>query len=117
MPTPEPTFDVAASDDGCDAAGADLAPVLVAVVAIVGIAPLGPIAWLADHAVDRLDDVDQQDQLGDVVAVTAGKSHARGMPVASMVRWWSESQTTVQDVNFVAAFSDSASPPIRNHRI
>ena len=45
-------FDAAAGDDGCDAAGADQAPVLVVVVAAVGIEPPGPAAWFAGHGPD-----------------------------------------------------------------
>lgn len=65
--------DAAAGDDGCDAAGADQAPVLVMVVAAIGIDPPGPTAWLADHTPDRRDGVDQRDQLGDVVAMPTGQ--------------------------------------------
>jgi hypothetical protein len=66
-------FDAAAGDDGCDAAVADQAPVLVVVVAAVGVDPAWSAAWFADDAADGWDGVDEWDQLGDVVAVSAGE--------------------------------------------
>jgi hypothetical protein len=62
----------ATGDLGCDAAAAQLAPVLVVVVAAVGVEPLRPPAWTADTAPYRRHAIEQRDQLGDVVAVAAG---------------------------------------------
>lgn len=58
-------------DLGCDAAAAELAPVLVVVVAAVGGQSLGAAARPADLAPHRRDPLEQRDQLGDVVAVAA----------------------------------------------
>jgi hypothetical protein len=63
---------VATGDLRFDAAGTELAPVLVVVVAAVGAEPLGPAARPADLAPNRRHALDQWDELGDVVAVAAG---------------------------------------------
>ena len=63
---------LATGDLGLDAAGTELAPVLVVVVAAVGGHPLGPAARPADLATYRRHALDQWDELGDVVAVAAG---------------------------------------------
>jgi hypothetical protein len=49
------------SDLRFDAAGTELAPVLVVVVAAVGGDSLGPSAWSADLAANRRDTLDQRD--------------------------------------------------------
>ncbi len=67
-----PVLGLAAGDLGFDAAGAQLAPVLVVVVATIGADPLGSSAGSTDLAADRRDPFDERDQLGDVVAVAAG---------------------------------------------
>ena len=68
----------AAGDAGCDAAGAQQAPVLVVVVAAVGV----DLSWLAARppasAADRRDGVQQRDELRDVVAVPAGEGDGDG---------------------------------------
>lgn len=72
--------DAAACDDGCDAAGADQAPVLVVVVAAVGVDPARPATRFADDVPDGWDRVDERDQLGDVVAVPAGERDGQRDP-------------------------------------
>jgi hypothetical protein len=62
----------AASDLRFDAAGTELAPILVVVVAAVGGDAVGPPARSADLAAYRRDALDERDELGDVVAVAAG---------------------------------------------
>jgi hypothetical protein len=59
----------AAGDPGGDAAGAELAAVLVVVIATVG----EQLPRSAASAADRRHGVDQGDQLGDVVTVAAGE--------------------------------------------
>jgi hypothetical protein len=63
----------AAGDDRPDAAGPQLAAVLVVVIAAVGDQAVGTLAWPPGLAADRADTVDQRQQLGDVVSVAAGQ--------------------------------------------
>lgn len=63
---------LATSDLRFDAAGAQLAAVLVVVVAAVGGDAIGSLAWSADLAAHRRDALDERDELGDVIAVAAG---------------------------------------------
>jgi hypothetical protein len=63
----------AAGDDRVDAAGPQLAAVLVVVIAAVGDQAVGALAWPPGLAADRADTVDQRQQLGDVVSVAAGQ--------------------------------------------
>jgi hypothetical protein len=58
-------------DQRLDAAGSQLAAVLVVVIASVGEQTIGATAGTADPAGDRRDAVDQWEELGDVVAITA----------------------------------------------
>jgi hypothetical protein len=61
----------ASGDQGLDAAGPELAAVLVVIIAPVGEQPIGAPARAADLARDRPNAVDQWQELGDVVAVSA----------------------------------------------
>jgi site-specific recombinase XerC len=68
----EPSTPSLPCDLGLDAAGTELAAVLVVVVAAVGGDPLGPSAGPANFAAYRRDTLYQRHELGDVVAVAAG---------------------------------------------
>ena len=70
--------DTAAGDPWGDAAGAELAAVLVVVVAAVGEQLPRAAAGTPAQAADRRHGLDQRDQLGDVVAVTAGQGDGQG---------------------------------------
>lgn len=70
----------APGDQGFDAAGPELATVLVVVIAPVGEQPVGTPARAADLAGDRDDAVDQGQELGDVVAITAGQGDRQRQP-------------------------------------
>ena len=70
----------AAGDQGLDAAGPELAAVLVVVIAPVGEQPIGALAGAADLAGDRHHAVDQGQQLGDVVAVAARQCDRQRQP-------------------------------------
>ena len=71
---------LATGDLRFDAAGSELAPVLVVVVAAVGGDPVGPSAWPADLAANRRDTLDERDELRDVVAVAAGDRPSKRDP-------------------------------------
>lgn len=60
-------------DQRLDAAGPQLAAVLLVVIAAVGEQPLGALAWAPRLAADRTDGIDEREQLGDVVAMPAGQ--------------------------------------------
>lgn len=70
----------APGDPGLDAAGPELAAVLVVVIAPVGEQPIGAPARAADLAGDRHDAVDQRQELGDVVAVPACEGDRERQP-------------------------------------
>ena len=69
---PGAVFGLAACDLRFDAAGTELAPVLVVVVAAVSCDDVGTSARSADLAAHRRHALDERDELGDVVAVAAG---------------------------------------------
>src|SRR3954451_20947057 len=81
---------LAAGNLGRDAAGTQLAPVLVVVVDGVGGEPIGTSARPADRAAHRRDTLEERDQLGDVVAVAArdrpGKRDPGGVYEQVMLR-------------------------------
>ncbi len=81
---------LAASDLGCDATPAELAPVLVVVVASIGRDTVGPPSRPTDLAAHGRDPVDERDQLGDIVAVAArdrpGERDPRGVDQEVVLR-------------------------------
>jgi hypothetical protein len=72
----------APGDQGLDAAGPELATVLVVVIASVGKQSIGALAGTADLAGDRRDAVDQGQELGDVVAIAAGQGDRQRQPAS-----------------------------------
>jgi hypothetical protein len=85
-PTPEPWSVARRADDRVDAAGPQLAAVIVVVIAAVGDQAVGALAWPPGLAADRADTVDQRQQLGDVVSVAAGQRGGQGIPEGSTIR-------------------------------
>ena len=67
---------VAPSDPVADAAGAELAAVLVLVIAAVGVDDVGSVSGSSAATGDRADAVKKRHQLGDIVAV-AGRDGGR----------------------------------------
>lgn len=70
----------APGDQRFDAAGPELAAVLVVVIAPVGEETIGTMARAADLAGNRDDAVDQGQQLGDVVAIAARQGDCQRQP-------------------------------------
>jgi hypothetical protein len=76
----------AAGDDRLDAAGPQLAAVLVVVIAAVGDQAVGALAWPAGLAADRADTVDPRQQLGESFRLPPVSVAARGIPEGSTIR-------------------------------
>lgn len=70
---PGAVIGVAPCDYGLDAAGTDLAPVLVVVITAVREQDTGPLAWATHLSSDGLDAVQQSEQLRHIVPVAAGQ--------------------------------------------
>jgi hypothetical protein len=75
---PAAVFCSASGDRVSDAAGSQLAAVLVVVVATVGEYAIRPLAWPAGTAAYGRDRVHERHQLRDVVAVGAGHTPGQG---------------------------------------
>jgi hypothetical protein len=69
-----------AGDHGLDAAGPELAAVLVEVIASVREQLIGTMPRPAYPAGDRSNAIDQGEELGDVVAIAAGQGDRQRQP-------------------------------------